>query len=92
MREQKSRTELGAARRLICHSGGNNVNNLAVATNAELHIAVRQSVQRVILAQSNILTGVELSAALTNNNVASHNSFTACLLYTSDAADDIALV
>jgi len=80
LQKQKSRTERGAARRLMGYSDGNYVYNLAIATNAELHIAVHQSVQRVILTQSNVLSCMELGAALANNNVSSHNSFSTELL------------
>jgi hypothetical protein len=51
--------------------------NLAATFGAELHCAGCQSEQRVIVTATNVVTGVEVSAALTNQDFASLNNLTA---------------
>jgi hypothetical protein len=51
--------------------------NLAATFGAELHCAGCESEQRVIVTATNVVTGVEVSAALTNQDFASLNNLTA---------------
>ena len=63
-------------------SGGNHVDDLAVTTHAELHTAVLEGEQGVVLAHADVLARVELGATLTNDDVAGHDGFAAELLHT----------
>ena len=70
-----------ATLKLICYvSGGDNVHNLAIATHTELHGAVSEGEQRVVLAETHVLARVEVGAALAHDDVASYHSFAAELL------------
>jgi hypothetical protein len=51
--------------------------NLAATFGAELHCSGCESEQRVIVTATNVVTGVEVSAALTNQDFASLNNLTA---------------
>jgi hypothetical protein len=51
--------------------------NLAATFGAELHCSGCESEQRVIVTATNVVTGVEVSAALTNQDFASLNDLTA---------------
>ena len=61
-------------------SGGDDVDDLAVVTDAELHAAVGQREQGVILAHADVLARVEVGATLTNDDVAGDDGFAAELL------------
>jgi hypothetical protein len=55
--------------------------NLAATFGAELHFAGCQSEQRVIVTATNVVTGVEVSATLANQDFASLDNLTAEPLY-----------
>jgi hypothetical protein len=48
--------------------GGNNVDDSTTLAGSELNSSVNQSEQRVIAATANVLTSMESSSALTNEN------------------------
>ena len=61
-------------------SGGDDVDDLAVVTDAELHAAVGQREQGVILAHADVVARVALGTTLANDDVASLDQLTAVAL------------
>ena len=77
----KSRVLTGAAWHLTLYRSGDDVDNLAVATHTELHGAIGEGEQRVILAHADVVARVEVGATLANDDVAGHDGFAAKLLH-----------
>ena len=73
-------------------SGGDDVDDLAVVTDAELHAAVGQREQGVILAHADIDAGVPFRAALTNDDVAWNHGLIAEFFNAETTAIDLVAI
>ena len=66
--------------------------NLALHATREVDATVAQSEQRVVLAATDVLAGMELGAALTNDDVAGANMLTAEHLHAESLCVRVATV
>lgn len=66
--------------------------NLAASALRELNGAFAQSEQRVVLAAADVLAGMEVSAALTNDDVASDNMLATIALHAKTLCAGVATI
>ena len=67
---------------MTLYRSGDDVDNLAVATHTELHGAIGEGEQRVILAHADVVARVEVGATLANDDVAGFNDDAVMAFYT----------
>jgi hypothetical protein len=76
----KASHRLASLKKFLLRSG-HNVDHAATALGAELNSASRKSEQSVVLADAYVLAWVEVSSALTNDDLACVNFLTCVALY-----------